>query len=124
MTRAADSYFARKRPKAKSRKRPKEIAQIYGKLSKARQAKIERRGKPGKAKALANADESAATEFPKANAWKTRFDLSTLTKAERFVKAAERNYAKLPKTAPKITEKKDRRKIPSGADPFAAKLIV
>ena len=59
--------------KAKSRKPPKEIAQIYGKLSKAGQAEIGRHERPEKAKALANADESAAIEFPKANAREMRF---------------------------------------------------
>ena len=88
------------------------------------QAKIGRRGKPEKAKALANAGESAATEFPKANVREARFDSSAWAKAERLVKAVERTYAKSSKITPKITEKKDRRKIPGGADPFAAKLIV
>ena len=49
---------------------------------------------------------------------------SAWAKAERLAKAAERTYAKSSKTTPKITEKKDLRKIQREADPFAAKLIV
>ena len=88
------------------------------------QAKIERHWRPEKAKALANAGESAATEFPKANVREARFAPSASAKAERLAKAAERTYANLSKIAPKITEKKDLRKIQRGADPSAAKLIV
>ena len=106
------------------RKRLKEIAKIYGKLSKARRAKIERRRKPEKAEALVNAGESAAIEFPKANAKGTRSDPSTWAKAERLAKAAERTCAKSSKITPKIAEKKDLRKIKREADPSAAKLIV
>ena len=95
--------------KAKSRKRPKEIAQIYGKLSKARQAKIERREKPEKAKALANADESAAIESPKANARETRFALLASARrrdVRKRPKELTQNHRKLRRKSQKKYRKK------------------